>query len=87
MLGFAGPYAFWPDPVAATCMVLTTTTQDALGHVHDRSPVVIPKDMFNDWLNPDLPGMTAAVVRGSARMPHRSTLRSTQARSMADFRA
>ncbi|MET4540047.1 putative SOS response-associated peptidase YedK [Arthrobacter bambusae] len=58
MLGFAGLYEFWPDPELPeddperwllTCTVLTTTTQDALGHVHDRSPVVIPQE----WLDPD----------------------------------
>lgn len=46
---FAGLYEFWPDPELPeddperwmlTCAVLTTTSQDALGHVHDRSPVI-----------------------------------------------
>lgn len=63
LLAFAGLYEFWPDPGLPeddpqrwllTCTVLTTTTQDALGHVHDRSPVIIPKNRFADWLNPDL---------------------------------
>lgn len=35
-----------------SCTVLTTTTQDSLGHVHDRSPVIIPRDMYADWLDP-----------------------------------
>lgn len=34
--------------------MLTTTAQDALGHVHDRSPVIIPKDRYAEWLDPDL---------------------------------
>ncbi|VXC47380.1 hypothetical protein ARTHRO9V_280210 [Arthrobacter sp. 9V] len=55
LLGFAGLYEFWPDPELPeddperwllTCTVLTTTTQDALGHVPDRSPVIIQKDRF-----------------------------------------
>ena len=42
LLGFAGLYEFWPDPELPeddperwllSCTVLTTTTQDALGHV------------------------------------------------------
>ncbi|UKA52130.1 hypothetical protein LFT48_00405 [Arthrobacter sp. FW305-123] len=42
LLGFAGLYEFWPDPELPeddperwllTCTVLTTTTQDAGGHV------------------------------------------------------
>lgn len=49
LLGFAGLYEFWPDPELPeddperwmlTCAVLTTTSQDALGHVRDRSPVI-----------------------------------------------
>ncbi len=60
---FAGLYEFWPDPEMPeddperwllTCTVLTTTTQDTLGHVHDRPPVIIPKHPSVDWLHPDL---------------------------------
>lgn len=63
LLGFAGLYEFWPDPELPeddperwllTCTVLTTTTQDALGHVHDRSPVIVPRDRFAEGLDPDL---------------------------------
>ncbi|KIA73434.1 hypothetical protein ANMWB30_23610 [Arthrobacter sp. MWB30] len=63
LLGFAGLYEFWPDPELReddperwllSCTVLTTTTQDALGHVHDRSPVIIPRDRYAEWLDPDL---------------------------------
>jgi putative SOS response-associated peptidase YedK len=61
--GFAGLYEWWADPSVPegdpgrwllSCTVLTTTTQDALGHVHDRSPVIIPRDRFAEWLDPDL---------------------------------
>ncbi|MGO4188555.1 SOS response-associated peptidase [Pseudarthrobacter sp. TAF60_1] len=67
LLGFAGLYEFWPDPQMPeddpgrwllSCTVLTTTTQDALGHVHDRSPVIIPRDSFAEWLNPDMTDKT-----------------------------
>ncbi|MHA7292174.1 SOS response-associated peptidase [Arthrobacter sp. MDT3-24] len=63
LLGFAGLYEFWADPYLPeddpgrwllSRTVLTTTTQDALGHVHDRSPVIIPRDRFAEWLDPDL---------------------------------
>jgi putative SOS response-associated peptidase YedK len=51
LLGFAGLYEFWPDPtkaedaddtwlVAAT--ILTRAAHDALGHIHDRMPVMNP---------------------------------------------
>lgn len=63
LLAFAGLYEFWPDPSLPeddpnrwllTFTVLTTTAQDSLGHVHDRSPVIVPREMFADWLNPEL---------------------------------
>lgn len=34
--------------------VLTTTATDAAGEIHDRSPVVLPADLLDDWLNPEL---------------------------------
>ena len=58
-----GLYESWADPSVPeddparwllSCRVPTTTTQDALGHVHDRSPVIIPRDRFAEWLDPDL---------------------------------
>lgn len=61
LLAFAGLYEFWPDPSLPeddpgrwllSCTVLTTTAHDTLGHVHDRAPVIIPPDMFADWLDP-----------------------------------
>jgi putative SOS response-associated peptidase YedK len=39
--------------------VLTTTAHDSLRHVHDRSPVIIPPEMFYDWLNPATTDKTA----------------------------
>lgn len=32
--------------------VLTTPATDALGHIHDRSPVVLPPDLRASWLDP-----------------------------------
>jgi putative SOS response-associated peptidase YedK len=66
LLSFAGLYEWWPDPSLPdddpgkwllSCTVLTTTAQDSLGHVHDRSPVIVPRDMLADWLDP---GTTSA---------------------------
>lgn len=64
-LAFAGLYEFWPDPELPedhpekwllSCTILTTTAQDSLGHIHDRSPVVVPAGMFGDWLDPEATG-------------------------------
>jgi putative SOS response-associated peptidase YedK len=61
LLAFAGLYEFWADPALPgddpgrwllSCTVLTTTAHDSLGHVHDRAPVIIPPDMYADWLDP-----------------------------------
>ncbi len=61
LLAFAGLYEFWPDPSLPvddphrwllSCTVLTTTAHDSMGHVHDRAPVIVPPEMFRDWLNP-----------------------------------
>ncbi len=58
---FAGLYEFWPEPSVPeddpgrwllSCTVLTTTAHDSLGHVHDRCLVIIPPDMYSDWLDP-----------------------------------
>jgi putative SOS response-associated peptidase YedK len=63
LLAFAGLYEFWPDPSLPeddphrwllSCTVLTTTAHDSLGHVHDRAPVIVPREMYADWLNPDI---------------------------------
>lgn len=63
LLAFAGLYEFWPDPSLPegdpgkwllSCTVLTTTINTPGGHVHDRSPVIIPRDRFAEWLDPDL---------------------------------
>ncbi|MFD1718337.1 SOS response-associated peptidase [Georgenia deserti] len=61
MLAFAGLYELWPDPDLPddhpdkwlwTMTIMTTTAADALGHIHDRSPVIVPPDMVSDWLDP-----------------------------------
>lgn len=62
-LMFAGLYELWRNPDVpeadsarwlATFTILTTTAPDALGHIHERSPVVIPPELRGDWLDPDL---------------------------------
>jgi putative SOS response-associated peptidase YedK len=61
LLTFAGLYEFWqnpavaaddPDHWVASFTILTTQAPDALGHIHDRSPVVIPPAIRDLWLDP-----------------------------------
>jgi putative SOS response-associated peptidase YedK len=62
-LSFAGLYEMWRDPTRPpedpdrwlwTYAIVTTTAPDALGHLHDRSPVVVPDDLVDAWLDPEL---------------------------------
>jgi putative SOS response-associated peptidase YedK len=66
VLSFAGLYEIRrdledPDQWLWTYTIVTCTTQDALGHVHDRSPVVVPAELRGAWLDPTL--TDPAVVR------------------------
>lgn len=57
VLGFAGLYDIRRDPEDAesflwTYTILTRPAEDALGHIHDRSPIIVPADLRDDWLDP-----------------------------------
>jgi putative SOS response-associated peptidase YedK len=59
VLGFAGLYEIRPNPDDAdhwlwTYTIVTCTTHDSLGHVHDRSPLVMPADLRDAWLDPTM---------------------------------
>lgn len=56
VMGFAGIYDAWKNPEGdewlRTFAIITRSAPDAVGHIHDRSPVVVPSDMWADWLDP-----------------------------------
>jgi putative SOS response-associated peptidase YedK len=61
MLAMAGLYELWRDPTRAgddplrwkwTCTVITTTATDDLGRIHDRMPLMLTRDAYDDWLDP-----------------------------------
>lgn len=63
VLSFAALYEFWPDPAlpeddeakwVMTATIITRPASDALGHIHDRTPVIVPADVHGDWLDPEL---------------------------------
>jgi putative SOS response-associated peptidase YedK len=63
ILAMAGLYEIWKDPTRAeddpelfrwTCTVLTTRAEDDLGHIHDRMPLMVPRDRWGAWLDPAL---------------------------------
>jgi putative SOS response-associated peptidase YedK len=84
-LAFAGLYELWRDksvpdgdPAAWlwSATVITTTAPDELGQIHDRMPMVIAPESWEDWLDPgqtdisDLKALLApAAVSGLATYP------------------
>ncbi len=77
ILAFAGLYEYWPDPALPedhpekwlrTCTVITTAATDSLGHIHDRTPLIVPPDFYDDWLDPDTTS-TADVAQLLDAMP------------------
>jgi putative SOS response-associated peptidase YedK len=61
VLAMAGLYEIWRDPTRDeddpqrflwTCVVLTTSAEDAVGHIHDRMPLLVEPDRYDAWLDP-----------------------------------
>ncbi|MBA2463623.1 MAG: SOS response-associated peptidase [Nocardioidaceae bacterium] len=61
MMAMAGLYEIWHDPTRDdddplrfrwTCTVLTTRAEDAVGHIHDRMPLLVEPDRYGAWLDP-----------------------------------
>lgn len=62
-LAMAGIFEFWRDPARAdddparwvsSCSIITTTATDAVGHIHDRMPMVVPREAWAAWLDPEV---------------------------------
>lgn len=60
LLAFAGLYEWWRDKALPdgdpkawllSCTIITRQAPDVLGHIHERSPVLIPPDLRADWLD------------------------------------
>ncbi len=61
VLAMAGLYEIWRDPTKDeddptrfrwTCTVLTTSAEDSLGHIHDRMPLMLSPERYEEWLDP-----------------------------------
>ena len=64
---FAGLWAVWKDPDGNTvpsCTIITTEANDLLGPIHNRMPVILPRELEGFWLdgNIDDPGALASVL-------------------------
>jgi putative SOS response-associated peptidase YedK len=80
LLSFAGLYEWWPDPAKDkddpdrwlwTAVVVTTDATGPAGEIHDRTPLILPRDRVDAWLDPHLtdPGKVADVLKGVQAPP------------------
>lgn len=70
LLFFAGLYSWWADPgipagdPARWHLTTTILTREAVGdvaRVHDRTPVTLPRDLIDTWIDPHVLGDAAFV--------------------------
>jgi len=54
LFAFAGIWDIWKGPAGAvfTCAILTTQPNELTRQVHDRMPVILPRDREAEWLDP-----------------------------------
>ena len=53
--GFAGLYNVWKAPDGnqlCTCTIITTEANEAVKQIHDRMPVILPRDKEDIWVDP-----------------------------------
>ena len=54
--GFAGLWEPWTDPASGdtliTCTILTTSPNALMVPIHDRMPVILPPEVYAEWLDP-----------------------------------
>jgi putative SOS response-associated peptidase YedK len=62
-LAMAGLYEIWrdrskpeddPQAFVWSSTVITTTAEDHLGHIHDRMPLLVERDRWDRWLDPQV---------------------------------
>ncbi|MGH7861548.1 MAG: SOS response-associated peptidase [Candidatus Dormibacteraceae bacterium] len=55
-LALAGLWSTWTDPATGetvrSCAIITTTANAAMAPIHDRMPVILPRDTWDVWLDP-----------------------------------
>jgi putative SOS response-associated peptidase YedK len=57
LLAFAGLWErWWPadgETPVLSCTIITTASAGPVAYLHDRMPVVVPPELWDDWLDPD----------------------------------
>ena len=65
LLYFAGLYSWWPDPALPagdssrwhlTTTILTRAAVGDIAQVHDRTPVTLPREVIDTWIDPHVLG-------------------------------
>ena len=57
MFAFAGLWDHWKNPNGdwiRSCTILTTTPNAITSAVHDRMPVILDRDNYDLWLDPEM---------------------------------
>jgi putative SOS response-associated peptidase YedK len=67
-LAMAGLFEFWKDgdDWLVSTAILTTSAPDALGQIHDRMPLLVPRENWAQWLDPQGPPADDIVVPAMA---------------------
>jgi putative SOS response-associated peptidase YedK len=56
VLAMAGLWAAWRDPATGlwvpSAAIITTGANRLVGRIHDRMPVLLPREAWDDWLDP-----------------------------------
>lgn len=65
LIAFAGLYSWWRNPAVAddddsrwvlSTTMLTMPSVPSLASIHDRNPVPLPRDFWDEWLSPGIDG-------------------------------
>ncbi len=58
IFGFAGLYDIWEDKETGkeirSYTIITTTPNELVGKYHNRMPVILERELEEEWLNPDI---------------------------------
>ncbi|NND83895.1 MAG: SOS response-associated peptidase [Acidimicrobiia bacterium] len=82
---FAGLWSRWTDPETQeelrTCTIVTTAAAPAIADIHDRMPLHLPEDVWDDWLDREEtdPAHARAILESASVGPaftHRTVSRS-----------
>ena len=83
---FAGLWETWRDPsgvVIPSCTIITTTPNELMAPIHDRMPVILPRELEGPWLDP---AVQDAVMLTELLMPYPAEAMEAEDATMLDAR-